>query len=51
VVIPPDAPRGPYRIVLGVLEPDSGRRLHRRVAGILPTWSRSVELGTFEVAP
>jgi hypothetical protein len=51
VVVPPDAPRGSYRVVLGVLEPDSGRRLRRTIAGIVPTWSRSVEMGTFEVIP
>jgi hypothetical protein len=50
-VVPPDAPRGSYRVVLGVLEPDSGRRLRRTIAGIVPTWSRSVEMGTFEVIP
>ena len=50
VVVPPGALPGPYRVVVGVLDPTSGRRLPRWLGGIAPLSGR-VELGTIEVTP
>jgi hypothetical protein len=51
VQIPPDAPPGRYRVLLGVWSPESGDRLHRWWRGWLPTPGETVELGAFEVLP
>ena len=47
--VPPDAPVGTYRVVVGVWNPASRERLHRWAGGLVPTWRDDVEVGTVEI--
>jgi hypothetical protein len=49
LVVPPDAVPGRYRLVAGVWDPASGRRLHRRWRGWVPTLDTTVPLGGVEL--
>jgi 4-amino-4-deoxy-L-arabinose transferase-like glycosyltransferase len=51
ILVPAETPPGTYRVVLGVWHPASGQRLRRWIAGVLPAWSPSVDVGTVEVVP
>jgi 4-amino-4-deoxy-L-arabinose transferase-like glycosyltransferase len=49
VPVPADAAPGHYRIVAGVWDPTSGRRLHRWWRGLVPTFQEALRLGSVEV--
>jgi 4-amino-4-deoxy-L-arabinose transferase-like glycosyltransferase len=51
VRVPAGTPPGSYRVVAGVWDPASGRRLHRWWRGILPVPGRTVEVGTVDILP
>ena len=51
IVIPHDAPPGRYRVLVGVWEPESRAYFPRWWHGMLPTRSRTIEVGTLEVLP
>ncbi len=51
VVVPPEAPPGVYRIVVGVWDPLSRWRARLWWHGLLPTFDDTVQLGTLEVLP
>jgi F5/8 type C domain len=49
VSVPADAVPGRYRLVAGVWNPASGRRLHRWWRGLVPTRETTLELGRVEI--
>jgi hypothetical protein len=49
VAVPAEATPGRYRLVAGVWNPASGRRLHRWWRGLVPTRETALELGRVEV--
>ena len=49
VLVPADAAPGRYRLVAGVWNPASGRRLHRWWRGLVPTRETALELGRVEI--
>ena len=49
VSVPADAVPGRYRLVAGVWNPASGRRLHRWWRGLVPTRETTIELGRVEI--
>ena len=51
ITVPPDAPPGPYRVVLHLIDPTAGDRVRRYWQGFLPTTAYSLELGQVEVVP
>ncbi len=51
IVVPLDTPPGRYRILLGVWDPRTSRRVHRWWSAVLPTWSHTVEPGVLDVLP
>jgi hypothetical protein len=49
LLVPAGAEPGRYRLVAGVWNPESGRRLHRWVRGLVPTLETTLPLGRLEL--